>query len=195
MLKTFKELVREFWQTNKWIGIIFGLFVIIPIVAFRVGFLHEIYRELADPKWWASNLLSFVVFTIIVGFIVLLNEKHLEQKRRVKYEGWTLEQIGLKQVISPQDIFWVDVQKNESRYERWKFIKSAVSSICWIKTLSMEEAEKRWLCFDGKKYVIDYSKMKQQDVTTWNVDPLPDGWKMIEAKKTTRMEPVLVGDD
>ncbi|MCV6602704.1 MAG: hypothetical protein OIF54_14285 [Cohaesibacter sp.] len=188
-----RDLLSEFWQTNKLMSAIMIAFFLLAFAFFRDKFLCELWNELSNPKWWATNFLAFGVFTVSVGFVVLLNERHLEQKKRDKFDGWTLIKNGFSEEAKPEPIFWRDVEKfKDSDFEMWKFVKSAVSNMCWIKTKNLADAKQRWLVVpEGEKcIIINFDKMTEEDVQTWNVDDLPNGWEWsYEAESEPQKKP------
>jgi len=174
------------------------VFVFFAIMWCRFGsgfFTDTLWATINDPEWWATNALSFVFFGVFVGWVISRFQASKIRKSREPFEGWTLVIKGFSKDDKPQTIFWSDVEKFESsEFEKWKFVKSAVSNTCRIKTKNLAEAESRWLSLppnsEEKRIEIDFSKMTKDDVLSWSVQDLPNGWKWEDVTKPPEKDTV-----
>lgn len=165
--------MRRLLSAYKWPLLAVLTWVVIALAQFGFEFLIGIWNKLHQKEWWVENTLSFVIFTILVSWVVTLVQKNREKLDQEPFTGWQVVLKGLQTSSKPQDIFWMDVQKNRaSPFEKWKFIKSAVSSTCWINTPGIDEAEKRWLSYGVKKIIVDFSKMTETDTDLEKLSPL-----------------------
>lgn len=144
-----------------------ALWVVAALAQFRTAYLQALWCKLQDLDWWVENTFSVVIFTVIISWVVAITERQRERANQEPYEGRSIVLKGLKNAPRPQDVFWQDALKNESsRFEKWKFIKSAVSNICRIGTPTLEDAETRWVTYspDGHDIVINFKKMTPADM-------------------------------
>ena len=152
---------------------------LIAALTFGQGYFTSLWDTVRDKDWWVENTFSVIIFTVVINWVVSISDRHREQAHKAPYEGWHVILKGLKKDQKPQRIYWQDAQKIKiSSFEKWKFIKSVVSSICWIKTPTLEEAENRWVyCYeDDKKIVIDFLNMEREDFDK------EEDWEEFQAK-------------
>jgi len=130
---------------------------------FGGAYWSRLWAFLGTPEWWAENTITLLVFTVLVGWIIDIGAHERDRMQRQPWEGWRLELRGLREDPIKRSLYWEDVQRfHASDFEYWKFVKSAVSSICQIKTLDAGQAEQRWLERDAQaqRIIIDFSRMQ-----------------------------------
>ncbi len=151
----------EFWKTFKWLLLGFAVILLVLWARFGNALWKKMGSELADLDWWASNFLTFFVFTIIVGLISWLVNVTRENAHRRKYDNWTLKIIW-KNKESSQELFWEEFERFEdSDFERWKLVKSVVSGIGNAKLTTVHAAEDAgWVTKDAthKRITVDLDK-------------------------------------
>ena len=158
--------MKSLFSVYKWPLIAVVVWIAVAVSKFGTAYLSGLWATLQDINWWVENTFSVIIFTVVIAWVVGLSERNREKKGREPYEGRKIILKGLTNAPKPQGIHWQDAQKNDlSSFEKWKFIKSSVSSICWINTETLEEAEKRWVSYSDKIITIDFSKMIEADVS------------------------------
>ena len=110
-----------------------------------------------------------MVFTVLVSWVVAIAARDRARQERAPWEGWELRLEGLRPGLAPsrQPIWWEDARRLAfSPFERWKFVKSAVSNLCRLRTPTLEDAESRWLTWNetDRSIVIDLAAMTEEDV-------------------------------
>ncbi len=133
-------------------------------------------KNLADPEWWADQILSYALFSLITGLVAgwFANalRRRAERREREPYEGWTRITRGFGD--RPQAIYWEDMKRFlTSDVELWRWIKSVCSTTCTLTSRTAETAmEHGWLVIDrdARKVIIDYERMPAEDAR-WSIDP------------------------
>lgn len=137
--------------------------------------LSAVLQRLGDPDWWADQILSYALFSLIAGLIAgwfaNLLRKRAERREREPYEGWTLQTIGFDD--APQAIVWEDMKRFlTSDVELWRWIKSVCSTTCYLTSRTADAAKAHgWLSIDpaARTVTIDYAGIPDGDVKTWLV--------------------------
>ncbi|MDG4575681.1 MAG: hypothetical protein P9C36_06645 [Defluviicoccus sp.] len=138
--------------------------------------IEAVLKNLTDPEWWADQILSYALFSLIAGLIAgwFANalRRRAERMEREPYEGWTLVTCGFGD--RPQAIYWEDMKRFlTSDVELWRWIKSVCSTTCYLTSRTAETAKQHgWLVIDraARKVIIDYRSMPAEDVR-WSIDP------------------------
>ena len=138
--------------------------------------IEAVLKNLTDPEWWADQILSYALFSLIAGLIAgwfaNLLRKRAERLEREPYEGWTRITRGFGD--RPQAIYWEDMKRFlTSDVELWRWIKSVCSTTCTLTSRTAETAmEHGWLVIDrdARKVIIDYERMPAEDAR-WQIDP------------------------
>lgn len=138
--------------------------------------LAAVLQRLSDPEWWAEQILSYALFSLIAGLIAgwfaNLLRKRAERREREPYEGWTLRTIGFDD--APQAIYWEDMKRfRTSDVELWRWIKSVCSTTCFLTSRTADAAKAHgWLVIDGaaRSVTIDYTGIPDSDVKNWLVE-------------------------
>lgn len=174
------------------------LFVGLGAVLTKGAMFSIIGQKLTDGEWWAENTISLFIFTLFGGGLVWAIQEFREREARRPFEGWELETRGLNH-STKERIYWEDARKFDvSPFEEWKFIKSAVSNACQIKTRCREKAFGIWYWFEPKEsttpgprtYIIDFSKMEpDRDISKWNLDEAPKGFELADAESGASQMP------
>ncbi|MFZ1415280.1 MAG: hypothetical protein WAS73_11985 [Defluviicoccus sp.] len=133
-------------------------------------------KNLADPEWWADQILSYALFSLIAGLVAgwFANalRRRAERLEREPYEGWTLATLGFGD--EPQAIYWEDMKRFlTSDVELWRWIKSVCSTTCYLTSRTAETAKAHgWLVIDrqARRVLIDYQRMPAEDAKTWLVE-------------------------
>lgn len=180
-LRWVARMLRVYW--GPLVAIV--IYVALAFAVTGQRYLDAVANMLRDPVWWAENTLGVVVFTVLVSWVINIAARNRERLERAPYEAWTLELRGLPSSPAQTRIYWEDMRKiTDSEFEYWKFVKSAVSSYCRIRTATLAAAKTRWLTCDDqeRRIVIDFSRMTDQDMAS------PAEWP-VAASKTSQESP------
>lgn len=137
--------------------------------------IEAVLKNLTNPEWWADQILSYALFSLIAGLIAgwfaNLLRRRAESRERAPYEGWTLATRGFGD--EAQAIYWEDMKRFlTSDVELWRWIKSVCSTTCYLTSRTAETAKQHgWLVIDrdARKVIIDYQRMPAEDVR-WSVE-------------------------
>lgn len=123
---------------------------------FIANLLRGLLGNLGDATWWASELPSWVVFSLIVGALVKLAEQRRYRREREPYERWTLHVIGYDDPAQGLDPDEVRRFLNSS-FEFWKFIKSTASGTHDLTLRSRDAAIDKWVTIDQatRRIIVD----------------------------------------
>ncbi len=163
--------MRKLLFVYRWPILAIAIWIVIAFVQFGWDFATGLWRVLRDVEWWVENTFSVIIFTVLISWVVSIADRHREKADMAPYADRRIVLRGLAKDPGPQGIHWQDAQKIDiSTFEKWKSIKSAVSSICWIETPTLADAEGRWLSYErgGTRIIIDFTKMKKEDVKDYN---------------------------
>ncbi len=180
MHKGLKEIHR--WL-RVWCWPLLALVALLVVMSLLFGgtYWRRLWAFLSTPEWWAENTITLLIFTVLVGWIIDIGARERARMQRQPWEGWQLELRGLQQGVMQRSLYWEDVQRfHASEFEYWKFVRSAVSSICQIRTLDAREAEQRWLKRDAqaRRIIIDFSRMQPGlDLDACNAERLQEQLK------------------
>jgi hypothetical protein len=110
--------------------------------------MPDLLSFLADPSWWAQQVVAWGVFTALVAGLVIVFERRREQQRREPWMRWHLVVWGDDppdaQDSQLQVLNWDEVLRmSQSDHERWKTVKSVLSGYCQIRLARIERAESR----------------------------------------------------
>lgn len=115
---------KKFLSMYRWPIGAFALLLFVISAVYAISFYQRIGEYLTSVDWLASNILSFLVFTVLVGVIVHANRVNVDRP----FEGWSAEEIyngnRIEWSLSVRDARSFD----ESNFELWKFVKSLVSN-------------------------------------------------------------------
>ena len=143
------------------------------------GFFGTLWCTVTDETWLAENFLSYVIFGLFVSWLVTLHQKNVLKEKEEPYQGWKLVIRGYPE-IKEYKIYPRDAEEfRTSEFAMWKYVKSCVSSYCYIKTPSLDEAKQSWLTLpadlnpkkEDRVIMIDFSKMSDAHVKDWLVEP------------------------
>ncbi len=97
-----------------------------------------------------------MIFTLLVGWVVALNQCARDREHRAAFEGWKLAIKEAEGDRPVQELYWQEVERFlESAFERWKFVKSLSSGAYWLTPHTIEPAEKTgWVIVDRKDRLI-----------------------------------------
>jgi hypothetical protein len=145
-------------------------------MTFLKDLVGQLSTNLSSTEWWAGELPSWLVFSLIAGFLVSYVVGHLQAARdrreREPFEGWTLKVVGYNE--EAQNLFHEDVSRFlTSDFELWKFVKSVVSGTCTVKLRSVEKAKGKWLWIDAanRHIIVDLEKIPDNHVSGWSEKP------------------------
>jgi len=113
-------------------------------MAFVQDLLGGLVANLGEPTWWASELPSWIVFSLIVGAAVKFVETQRYKREREPYERWTLHVVGYNDPAQGLDPDEVRRFLNSS-FEFWKFIKSTASGTHDLTLRSRDAAIDKWV--------------------------------------------------
>ncbi|KAA5598209.1 hypothetical protein [Blastochloris sulfoviridis] len=130
---------------------------------FRLG--EGLASNIVSADWLATELPSFLLFTVVTGWFVSAFEGRRERREREPYENWNLVVKGYDD--KPQALYFEDVKKFKySEFEFFRFVKSVCSTAGDLRTKSMSEARGIWVFFDEAKreIVIDLVAIPERQI-------------------------------
>ena len=180
--------IRRWLKVWRWPLLVLVAFLVAMSLVFGWAYWSRLWAFFTTPEWWAENTITLLIFTVLVGWIIDIGARERDRMQRQPWEGWRLELRGLRQGVMQRSLYWEDVQRfHASDFEYWKFVKSAVSSICQINTLDAREAEKRWLERNRKarRIIIDFSRMQSGlDLDARNAERLQEQLQQPQVAET-----------
>ena len=171
--------VMWLWRVYKWPAISFAVVTAVCSLVFGESFVWTLLHTLTDETWLAENLLSYVIFGLVVSWMVHLYQKNVQREKEEPYQGWKLVIRGYPET-KEYEIYPRDAEEfRTSDFAMWKYVKSCVSSYCYIKTPSLDEARQSWLTLpadanpkkEDRIIAIDFSRMSDAHVKDWLVEP------------------------
>lgn len=131
------------------------------------GLFQLIGKNIVDPKWWAGEIPSYLIFSALAGFVVWLVTLVQHRLHRRRYDDWRLVTI-FETEEAAQDLFWEEVERVlNSDFERWKMVKSVVSGVGHTSLTMVRDAESGdpWVVTDhGNRTIrIDLDKAMTRD--------------------------------
>jgi len=158
--------IQQWILAYKWPLIAAASWLAIATAVFGYLFWEELWKKLKNAEWWADNTLTFLIFTVLVGWIVYLTEREHERRRRAPFENWKVSITPRKGEPYEHDLFWEEVQKYlSSRVEERRFIQSVCSSEdIRIKQGKINiDDESNWIFRDQKNrlYIFNFRKLEE----------------------------------
>lgn len=146
-----------------------------------MGFLNDLVGDLTtnltSPEWLADQLLGWIIFSVVVGFVFARIDAWREARAREPYAGWMLRIVGYED--KPQSLHWQEVERfKNSDFELWKFVKSVASGSCFLKGRTIAGArEKGWVVVDDAKreIVVNFEAIPPDDID-WQKNKPPKHW-------------------
>lgn len=132
--------------------------------------------NLKDPEWLAGEIVSWLIFTVLVTTVLEYRQSRRALRDNGPYEGWSLRVIGYgppdkDYVETPQKIYLDEVRRFEqSDFELWKFVKSVLSGTLITRLRTAEQAREVWLFKDetSKTITVDFEKIPDLHVVRWD---------------------------
>jgi hypothetical protein len=142
-------------------------------------FFEKLIGNLGSADWWASEFPSYVIFTLIVGFMISLVGRRIEHRRfqqeREPFEGWKLKIIGYGD--PDQNLYFEDVRRFlNSDFEIFRFLKSVCTTICDLRTKTLADAKDTWFFVDpsSRTMTVDFTRIPDGQVDRWKRELPPE---------------------
>jgi hypothetical protein len=156
-----------------------------------MGFFDLLWNNITSAEYWAGELPSYAVLTVLIGIVTSQAAKRLEKRRlteeRRPYENWKLRIVGYDH--PDQDLYFEDVRRlKNSDFEMFKFLKSTCTTICEIKTKALPDAKDVWF-FEREEgpsryFIVDFNRLPHDQLGAWRREA-PRG-RTTEAPATPR---------
>ncbi len=133
------------------------------IFAFIGSIGNGFVKNLFDGEWLGGEALSWLLFTVAAGLILLGIDRAREKRRREPYENWYLHVIGYKD--PPMDLDAEEVRRFlNSKFELWKFVKSVASGTHELSLRNIEQATDVWVHIDpgARRITVELYKIVER---------------------------------
>ncbi len=149
---------------GSWLFLLLVIAIASLVAAFGRDFTEAVITDTKDAEWWFGNFKDVILFPLVTAWFVARQQDAKETRRRQPYLGWRWHIIVSRDAdgnITDEefdDIFWADAQRMlESKFERWRAVKSILTTRGTVHTPTIEEARTRGWLIDAMAELADRS--------------------------------------